>query len=428
MKKYPLATWLLYRIEDVWYVYVQELKRIFSDKGVMLIFFVAVLAYPILYPFIYYHEAIVDLPIAVVDMNASHYSREYIRMIDATREVAVSYKCTNMNEAESLYHERKIHGIIYIPSDFEKNILTAGAQATVSVYCDMSSFLYYKNVLQASNFVMLDQHVKIQTQRYELLGNDKAMAQTLAQPLRYETVMLYNPAGGYPSYLLPSVLILILYQTMFFGICMLAGIAREKNGELYYIEGRKFERSTFRLVFGRAFAYFSIYFGLSVYALLLVPRLFDLPHIGNPLDIMRFTVPFLLATAFFSMTVSVFIRERETAMVTLLFSSIVLLFLSGASWPSSNLPQFWADFARLFPSTYAINGYIHINSCGASLWETRHEYYVLWLQTGIYFLTAVGFYAFSGWYYEKTANLEEHINSKIDKIAENQIVKSKRAE
>lgn len=402
MKSYPFATRMLYRLEDIWYVYVQELRRIFHDKGVLTIFIVAVLAYPILYPFIYYREAVEDLPIAVVDLCGTGISRAYIRQLDATREVCVTYRCTSLAEAQQLYYGRKAHGIVLIPEDFEYAIATAGAQAVVSVYCDMSSFLYYKAMLQACNFVMLDQHKAIQVHRYELLGNDRAMAETLAQPVRYESVMLYNPGGGYPSYLLPAVLVLILYQTMFFGICMLAGIARENDGELYYIPGRRFERSTCRLVAGRAFAYCTLYFALSVYVFGLVPRLFGLPHIGSFIDIMRFTVPFLLATAFFSMTFSVFIRERETVMVTLLFSSIVLLFLSGASWPTSNLPAFWRLFACLFPSTYGINGYIHLNSCGASLAETSHEYVALWIQTGCYFVTAVSGYLFSGWYYEHT--------------------------
>jgi len=403
--KYPFSRRLLYRLEDIWYVYVRELQRIIHDKGVAVIFFVAGIAYPLLYPLVYNRESIDKLPIAVVDDSDTPRSREYIRSLSATREVDVRYKCMNLQEAAALYHARKCHGVVCLPADFDYQIETVGGQAVVSVYCDMSSFLYYKNLLQASNFVMLDYHRGIQLQRYELSGNDKPMAEILAQPVQYETVMLYNPGGGYPSFLLPAILVLILYQTMFFGICMLAGVARETNGELYYIDGRRYERSTFRLVFGRGFAYFTIYLGLSVYALGLVPRLFGLPHIGDFRDIMRLVVPFLLATAFFSMTVSVFIRERETAMVLLLFSSVVLLFLSGCSWPAGNLPSFWRHFARLFPSTYGVNAYIHINTMGATLSETSREYAALWVQAGIYLLTACLGYYFSGRIYERQSRL-----------------------
>ena len=401
-KRYPFWTQTLYRIEDVWYVFVMELRRIFRDGGVMLIFFGAGVFYPLLYPMIYLHEAIVDMPIAVVDECDSQHSREYIRKLDACRDVRVVYKCMNLSEARQLYEQRKIHGVVMIDKDFERAISTVGEQAMVSVYCDMSSFLYYKNLLQASNFVMLDEHVGIQTHRYQLLGNDRAMAELLSQPMRYESQMLYNPGTAYPSFLLPAVLMLIVYQTLFFGICMLAGIAREENGELYFIEGRQYDRSTFRLVLGRGMAYLTLYMAIGSYVLLVVPRIFGLPHIGMSIDILKLLVPFLLATIFFAMTLSVFIRERETGMVMFLFTSIPLLFLTGCSWPTASMPQFWKIFAMLFPSTWGVNGFLHINSCGATLWETRREYYILWAQAGIYFFTACASYMIFGWYYAKT--------------------------
>ena len=104
MKHYPLATRLLYKAEDVWYIFVQELHSIFHDKGVLIIFFLAGLVYPILYPLLYDKEVIIDMPIAVVDDSQTQHSREYIRKLDATREVKVAYKCLNMKEAEDLYH------------------------------------------------------------------------------------------------------------------------------------------------------------------------------------------------------------------------------------------------------------------------------------------------------------------------------------
>lgn len=44
-------------------------------------------------------------------------------------------------------------------------------------------------------------------------------------------------------------------------------------------------------------------------------------------------------------------------------------------------------FSYIFPSTFGINGYVRINSMGATLNEVAFEYQALWIQTGIYFLT-----------------------------------------
>ena len=120
----------------------------------MLIFFVAGLAYPLLYNLVYLNGILSETPVAIVDEAACSDSRRFIREIDATREVEVAYRCINMAEAEKLMQERKVNGIVYFPRDFGEK-LARKETATLSLYADMSSFLYYKNALMATNFVML---------------------------------------------------------------------------------------------------------------------------------------------------------------------------------------------------------------------------------------------------------------------------------
>lgn len=82
---------------------------------------------------------------------------------------------------------------------------------------------------------------------------------------------------------------------------------------------------------------------------------------------------------FFAMTASIAIRNRETCMLLFVFTSVPLLFLSGISWPGAAMPAFWKYFSYIFPSTFGINGYVRINSMGATLNEvsssTKHYGY-----------------------------------------------------
>lgn len=123
---------------------------------------------------------------------------------------------------------------------------------------------------------------------------------------------------------------MILHQTLFFGIAMLCGTAREENKEVYLLPGRRRRSSVFRLLLGRAAAYFVLYMFIGSVDLILIPILFNLPHIGNPFHILTFLVPFLLSTIFFSIFIGSFQRERETGMVTMLFTS-----LSSSLFPAS---------------------------------------------------------------------------------------------
>ncbi len=373
---------------DTYNVFITELRRIFRDPGVVVIFIVATLAYPFIYKGIYWNEQITDIPVAVVDLSKSPDSRDFLHKWDATPEVKITCFCTSMAEAEQLMRRGKIHGIIYFPYDYASKLADPLGKAHISLYCDMSSFLYMKGVFLSCNMVMLESMQNIQIDRYQQTGIDKQFAWSLVQDAPYSETALFAPTGGYGSFLIPAVLVMILHQTLFFGICMLGGTAREENKELYLLPGRRRKYSVLRIILGRGSAYFVIYYALAAILLIALPRLFDLPHIGQTADLLRFIVPFLLSAIFFSMCVSVFIRNRESGIVLLISSSLIFLFIAGISWPKELIPAAWRYLSYLIPYTSAAHGFIHISSMGASLWTTRAEYYTLWLLSGAYFFLA----------------------------------------
>jgi len=369
-------------------VFVTELKRIFRDPGVVVIFIVATLAYPLLYKAIYWNEQITNVPVAVVDLSQSAQSRAFLHRWNAAPDITLAYTCNSMLEAEQLLRNQKVHGIIYFPRDFASQLADPLGQAHISLYCDMSSFLYMKAIYLSCNQVMLEDMRTIQIDRYEQMGVGKDFAWALVQDAPYHETALFNPTGGYGSFLIPAVLVLILHQTLFFGICMLGGTAREENKELYYLPGHRKSVAILRVVFERAAAYFVIYYALATILLGLLPRLFNIPHIGQIGDILQFIVPYLLATIFFSMSASVVIRNRESGLVLLISTSLIFLFMAGISWPKEMMPDEWRYLSWFIPYTWGANGFIHINSMGASLYMTRMEYIALWLLAGGYFLLA----------------------------------------
>lgn len=392
--------WL--QLKETGWVFTIELKRIFRDPGVIVIFILATLAYPFLYKAIYWREQITDIPVAVVDLSRSQESREFLHRWNAAPDIKLAYTCASMGEAEQLLRDQKVHGIIYFPHDYAAQLADPLGQAHISLYCDMSSFLYMKGIYLSCNQVMLESMRNIQIDRYEQMGMDKEFAWALVQDAPYSETALFTPTGGYGSFLIPAVLVLILHQTLLFGICMLGGTAREENKQLFRIPGRRRGWSALRIVLGRAAAYFVIYYALAAILMIALPRLFDLPHIGAVGDLLRFIVPYLLATIFFSMCVSVFIRNRESGLVLLISSSLIFLFMAGISWPKEMIPEAWRYLSYAIPYTAGANGFIHISSMGASLWTTRMEYDTLWILTGVYFILACGLLFITGWLHERT--------------------------
>ena len=99
-------------------------------------------------------------------------------------------------------------------------------------------------------------------------------------------------------------------------------------------------------------------------------------------------LPYLLACIFMAMSVSTLVPNREAVMLMIVFTSVPLLFLSGISWPGSSVPTVWRVVSWLFPSTFGINGFVRINSLGASLSDVWVEYLALWILAIVYYLIA----------------------------------------
>jgi ABC-2 type transport system permease protein len=372
---------------DIFRVFTNEIHMIIHDRGVTIIFLVATLIYPPIYNAIYRNETITNMPIGAVDQCNSKQSDELLRKIDATPEVNIVAHYSSLAQARKAFDKHLIRGIVYIPTDYDRK-LNRGEQTTVSIYCDMSSFMYYRTMMTACNYPILDMDQHLQIKALDAQGITGEAAKDIASPIPYDAVVLYNPMGGFTSFLMPAILILILHQTLFFGIGMAAGTAREEDRFHRLIPASMNHGGTYRVVFGKGLTYFLLYAVLAFYVLGFIPRLFGLPHIGSSGDLIGFIIPFLLATIFFSMTISVFMPNRETGMILFLFFSLILLFLSGISWPESNMNGFWKAFSWIFPSTQGIRGYIKINTLGATLHTCKFEYVSLWAQTGFYFLLA----------------------------------------
>ncbi|MDD4514576.1 ABC transporter permease [Massilibacteroides sp.] len=379
-------------IADVFYIWREELKNVFRDTGVVIFFFLVPFAYPLVYAFIYNNEVVHEAKMVVVDNSDSFLSREFTRRVNATPDVEVVRVCKNMDEAKRMLDEKKAYGILSFPSEFSKDI-NAGRQTTISLYSDMSSLLFYKAFLLSATEVSFSLSKEYVSELHPASSRQTELVKI--DPVPYESVALFNSQMGFASFLVPAILILVIQQTLILGIGMLGGTARERNQRhtLVPISDIHF-RGTLRIVLGKSLSYLVLYVVVCIWVIAIVPRLFSFPQIGNPGVIALFLLPFLAASIFFAMTLSGFMTSRESPMLVFVFTSVILLFISGVSWPKEAIPEFWRILGYLFPSTPGVQGFIRINTSGASLNEVSHEYRLLWIQAGFYFISACLIYRY----------------------------------
>jgi ABC-2 type transport system permease protein len=358
------------------------MKQVFKDEGVLIFFIIVPIIYPLLYSWIYNNEVVHEVPVVVVDDSHSGLSRELVRKLDASADVKILCHAADMDEAKSLVSRQLAKGIYYIPSDFATR-LNRMEQATLGVYCDMSLMLSYKAIYQTA--INVTQYMGAEIQK-KLSGKYTVREEQIqTRPLDFQDVPMFNPQGGYGTFVIPAVLMLIFQQTLVLGIGLGAGTARENSpyGDLVPIHPAY--SGIYRIVCGKALCYIMIYMVMGAYLTMVVPRIFSFVAMVKAWDLLCMMLPYLLACVFFGMTVSCLVRYRENVMLLMVFISLPLLFLTGVSWPQSAIPGVWQGVSWLFPSTFGARAFVRMNTMGATLSDVVPEVRYLWIQAAAYF-------------------------------------------
>jgi ABC-2 type transport system permease protein len=375
-------------------IFVDELRLIFTDAGAVLLFVIAMVIYPLLYAVGYEKETVRDIPVAVVDLDKTPSSRLYSRMADATEQIHVNSKPASIREAENLYFNGKVKGVILIPAGFEKDLFSL-RQTSVSVYCDASNFLLYKQVFSGTSFTNGTFGAGVEMKSMLSEGKPVAQAIDLQEPVKITTHNLYNPAGGYGNFVMPGMILLIMQQTLLIGIGMLGGTIREKNIFLKMTSKARHPVGSVQLVVGKASAYTLVYLINAVFALGVLHRWFQYPSNTSFLNILILFIPYILSISFLGLAISMFFKERVHSMLFMVFLSPMVVFLSGISWPASAIPPALYGMAHIFPSTLAVPAYLKLRIAGASIQAIQPEMGMLLCQMVIYFLLAVYSYHYA---------------------------------
>ena len=362
-----------------------EFRVIGTNIPILIVLVLGNVGYGFLYNLLYNTNVYKEAPIAIVDMSQSDLSRHFIDYIDATQEVKVVAKTQNFHEAKRMLIEREIVGFLYIPSELKTEIMK-GNQVQCVVYGSTLSFLDYLNIYEAVNFASLDINSELIPEMIEslnmidilFLANDKAV-DIVSEPL-------YNTSEGYGTYLIPPVMVIIIFQTLMITVAMRCG--EEKTTGLQDNKTTSLGSSA-KIVLGKAFANVMIYSVFSVFFLGLLPMIFHLPHLGNSFDIIVMMIPYLFASVFFCLSLSPFYTDSDMPLFIIVFMSVPLVFLSGISYPLELMPWHWKIFHYLIPTAPATLAFVKLDCMGGDLTNIRPEMITLWIQCAVYFVAAV---------------------------------------
>jgi len=206
----------------------REWRAISTNAAILLVLIGGIFAYGLLYNLMYAPNLVRKTPVAVVDNSHSALSREYIRLLNATPQASVYALTPNYLEAKEWLKQSKVDGILYLPADFDTRV-GRGEQSVFSVYAATDAFLNFKNLQEASSRVMLAVNDAHRAEGAVFLPPQGLLAVASSAPVNVAGTALYNYTEGYGSYLIPAVMIIIIFQTLLMVIGMVTGEEAERK-------------------------------------------------------------------------------------------------------------------------------------------------------------------------------------------------------
>ena len=343
---------------------VREFRLIFSDSGVILLLLFAMPIYAIIYSVAYGAEVVESVPIAVVDMDNTSASRDIVDGFDKGSNTVVAYDVESVSEAKDLFYKRSVYGIVVIPDGFEQGLL-AMRGSTISLILDGSHLLLYRSVLEQAMADVLDR-------------NAEGLVSLSSE-------VLYNRALGYGSFVMPSIVVLLIQQTLLIGVGMVA-IRRRKHAAL--ILSRTWRYSVWQ-VFSITLSHILIYGTTLTIVLATIWPIFGFPFNGSIGDIFLLVLLYVVAASAMAQSLSYLFKRREAPILTLLWSSVPILLLAGVSYPKEAFPEWLYNIGRVLPCSSAVDGFIALNTMGAKLYNIESELINLAVLAFLYTLLAI---------------------------------------
>ena len=215
-------------LNDILRIAKYEYRSMLRSLPVLLVLGGGIFFYGLLYNYMYSPNVLREVPVAIVDESRTPLSRHYIRLLDATPQVRVQGVVNDRMEARERMKKGEVSGIVFLPDDFEAKV-GRGEEAVFISYNTAITFLYYAALKEASTGAMLALNDEVRPGQVVFLDANVVQPVINTRSMEVQGIALYNGNGGYATYLIPAVLMVILFQTMLMVISMRCGMEYEQR-------------------------------------------------------------------------------------------------------------------------------------------------------------------------------------------------------
>ena len=320
----------------------KEFIQIFRDPRTLGL----ILVMPIVQLFLLGYAATTDVknvPIAIWDQSRTPESRALLDAFRAADYFTIDYEVRSEEEIRILIERGDVRAALVIPPDYGRRLLEGDAQ--VSMVLDGSDATVGSTALSTAKLIGQSYSIKILTEQASRQGR----AATVRPPLEVRTQVWYNPDLVSAYFMIPGMIGMILY--MITALLTASAIVRERERgtieQLIVTPIRSWE-----LVVGKIVPYVILGFFDTLEVLLIGHYWFKVPIRGDLGLIFATSGLLLLSSLGIGLFASTIANTQQEAFLTVMFTMLPGIFLSGFFFPLDAMPQFLQIVSYAIPLRY----------------------------------------------------------------------------
>lgn len=290
-----------------------------------------------------------NFPVAVLDDDNTELSRTLINMVDATPSVLIAYSVSDMDEGERMVRSGEVVGIMYIPADFEKDIL-GNTQARVAAYVSGLN-------ITANGMVHKDMQTAVTTftggiQRQILMKQGMTELQAMANimPIYYEKHQMFNPYTNYGYYLLPSFLpMMIMVFTLVLTIFAIGTELKNRTAPEWLASGGG---NIWAALIGKMLPYTIAMFIMTLFTDVMMHQWAGVPMAGSVVAMIVSGLLLVLAYQSVGIFMIAVLSNMRLALSIGGGYSVLAFSFSGMTYPLVAMDGIVRGFSNIFPFTF----------------------------------------------------------------------------
>lgn len=341
----------------------REFKSFWDNSVLRLLFIGAPIMYGVLIGAVYQKGKITDLPIIVVDEDATPISAKLIEMLEDNETVRIVDVLPSIFGVKDLAIEKEATVIVEIPKDFGADI-QQNRIPELKVFVDGSNTLTSNTALMAVNQVTMTMKAGMQIESQMKKGVPEYVAMQSFEPFKMTVVKQSIRSGNYLYFMLPGILLTVFQQVLLLGLA-LTFASEFENGTFGTLTQKM--SNPIGLLLVKMFPYMLMsvgimlmYYGFSRYYNMIIGGAFW--------AFLLSTFIFILAVCGIGVLVSIILPNQLKATEVLMVIATPSFILSGFTWPLSQMPIWVQTIADMIPLTHYLKIFrlLYLNHSGIS--------------------------------------------------------------